>query len=376
MAAYISSDDPQAKAMVDGEVMMNAHLANFRKHGPPPPNYRVERKETNLQSAKAYLIQYQELSSTRTSYDHPLSAKGLEKNPNPIIHNEPELNRPNCPGIVDAPIKYKASAQMKWIHFETWTKALAAALASQKQVSKSNREFYYPPDRGSLIFKNEPSVSIVARAYGASLVVIYPFVSKNKSHFNRIYDIQNRPPIHARWSTGLRATLPPLVLGRLPKQNLTTVGAAKPYDVMCFLIDINMVNRPAWHVGLYHKFNIHELAERMGFPMNDLKPEVFLCNHLEADCESQKIPKPMPFTYDPNKLPEYKAKYPNATMTFERLTQLTLNSHMKANNISIRQYAEAWNEAIGAMICYQLDRTDAKWLEFAAKMEVARKLPF
>ncbi|KAI4604614.1 hypothetical protein J4E80_011013 [Alternaria sp. BMP 0032] len=288
MAPYVPSDHPQQVGMRNGGVTRQAHEEAFRKYGPPPPNYNVVRSEFRLtaRGQKHFGLRYLEAShdypgsKVRGSLDAPLSPQGLTANSNPIIGDEPDLNRENWFGVIQAPITYKAGTKATWRYFNTWQGALSAALASHGFKCKSDNEsivtekdvnatfskvsaqqvavpadsvLYHPADRKSLIFKNESDVAITSRAYNASLIVICPFVDADAIGFNRIYDIKNRPPVYARWSTGQQAHRPPVVLGCIPRQNLTQPSSNRPYDVMWFFIDPTPNDRPAWAIGLYTK---------------------------------------------------------------------------------------------------------------------------
>jgi hypothetical protein len=256
---------------------LDAHETELKTYGPPPPNYFIERQESRGGQHRNHYMRYTELSvsSSASTNIYPLSPTGLKSNPTPIIHDEFDLDRATSPGVFDVPITYKAGTQIRWSHSSTWQGALTLALASYGFKCKSdktklvteadvratfkcitskeaaepkNSTLYYPADRKSMVFQDEPNVAMVARKYGCSLIIFCPFVGADKVGYNRIYNTKNRPPIYARWSTGQQAQVAPLVLGCLPKQKLKD---AKSYEVMWFFIDVNQNDLPHWHVGFY-----------------------------------------------------------------------------------------------------------------------------
>lgn len=96
--------------------------------------------------------------------------------------------------------------------------------------------------------------------------------------------------------------------------------------------------------------------------------------HL-AECAKWTNPHPSPFEYNPAKLGEYSNKKYHR-LPFHTLTGWILNSRIVGNGTWIGVYAKKWDDAIDAQIQYRLDKTNAKWDIFCAKMEAARKLPF
>lgn len=99
-------------------------------------------------------------------------------------------------------------------------------------------------------------------------------------------------------------------------------------------------------------------------------------NHLLANCKP--VGRLVPFNYDPTKLLEYQAKYPKAanSLTYDRLTRMTMNPNMRYNNFSALKFAAQWDEAIDARMVYQMSRNDKNWSIWVAKMEAVRKIPF
>jgi hypothetical protein len=138
---------------------------------------------------------------------------------------------------------------MLWKHHNSWQAALTSALREkgvklpkedrlvtendiryfhaqlQKTDKYSTEESYtldQPADGETIIFKDEPSVSLVARWAGSqfSLVIMTPLIQADGSGWNRIYDTVNRPPIYSRFSTGNQGLHEPLLLGCLPKETI------------------------------------------------------------------------------------------------------------------------------------------------------------
>lgn len=81
-----------------------------------------------------------------------------------------------------------------------------------------NHLLHNPSDRGLYIFEGERECAYALRltALKFSLVIVCPLMLKDGTHWDRLWDAQNRPPIIARWSTGMQALHRPLVLGCLP----------------------------------------------------------------------------------------------------------------------------------------------------------------
>jgi hypothetical protein len=74
------------------------------------------------------------------------------------------------------------------------------------------------------------------------------------------------------------------------------------------------------------------------------------------------------FNFDKNK------QYSGRQITYRELTGWILNPRF-GNGVA-QVFAKRWDDALGAMIAYCLDRTDAKWDVFREKMEVARTVPW
>lgn len=273
---YSASDDPQTVSLLGSGIQL--HEGSFQAYGPPPPNYIVERYwhqqkkkgKGNLGNDKTLRMRYKETSSPNAvfSYDHPLSSAVR----NPVIHDEALLIRKKVMGLFDAPIRYKAG-EMTW-HYSSAFGALANALTAAGKKNKSgnpvteadiqanfntisqgekndrrNSVLYHPTDRDSMVWPDESAVSMVARGYGCSVIILSPFVSHNGVGVNRMYNCTNRPPIYARWSTGNQGLDVPIVLGCLPRQVTTTEPnlramwfSVKPKDLKA---------PPAWFTDLY-----------------------------------------------------------------------------------------------------------------------------
>lgn len=167
---------------------------------------------------------------------------------------------------------------MRWLHSDTPQAALTMALVShgfkcktdrtrpvdeadvratfdsitpQEAAEPRNSALFYPADRGSIVFPEEPDVAIVARKYGCSLIVICPFMRADKMGYNHFYNIKNRPPMYARWSTGQQAQAMPLVLGCLPMHKF---NASSSHEAMWFFIEANSIDPPDWYNGFYTQY--------------------------------------------------------------------------------------------------------------------------
>jgi hypothetical protein len=117
-----------------------------------------------------------------------------------------------------------------------------ALVAEGKHAPASSHILYHAADRGTAVWKDEPSASVIAR-FGAknpySLIVVCPFVSADGTAYDRVYDMFNRPPFRGRWSTGdFQAVYKPLVVMCMPK--VTTPRGREFYhkDVEWFTMEL------------------------------------------------------------------------------------------------------------------------------------------
>jgi hypothetical protein len=279
MSTYTPSDDHrQPISWREGGTHVTVHEDQYHQYGPPPPNYNAVRKKTNFTDrTNVHTIQYQDLSSAnaRTSYDHPFSPAALAANGVPIVHDEPTLDRPDYPGVFQVPFTYKTDPRLRWGRASSWQDALATTFATLKVtrngklVTESDikafhksitpdkaksREYsvlYHPADRKSMVFKDEPVLSMTAAHFGFSLILICPFTSHNGHGYNRLYNTRERPPIYARWSTGSQGLLPPLVLGCLTKQFSIGKAGSKEFEVMWSSFKVHNLDTPGWWSDIY-----------------------------------------------------------------------------------------------------------------------------
>jgi hypothetical protein len=274
MPPYKPSDHPQDHGWNNGGKAVDAHEAEYRKYGPPPPNYMVQRKKTAMGKVQnVVVIEYTERASNKRSYDHPLSPRANASGESPIIDEEHTLDREEVRGLFYVPITYKAGPLI-WREAINWQTALAAALNNRGIRNKEtnqpitsadvqaayeklpvattsahqNSVLYHPADRKSMVFKHESAVATVARQYNLSTIVFCPFVDHEGTRYKHIYNTENRPPIYARWSTGRQGLFPPLLLGCIPEQ-LTSQN--KEFDVIWFSIEPNKNNIPVWYLELF-----------------------------------------------------------------------------------------------------------------------------
>ncbi|KAF2125476.1 hypothetical protein P153DRAFT_400287 [Dothidotthia symphoricarpi CBS 119687] len=439
MVIYIPTENPQIVGSVLAGTAVDNHAQAYRDHGPPPPNYRVERfrrswqDPTTKKTVNQQTQKYTNMSvpGANFSFNHPLSPAGLQVNPNPIIENEFDDVRQTCRGFFQPPLVYKSN-QWKWNYFSSWQGALTDALRYYK-VSNNNKliqeadirqlhtllkknpkkhgpaqhhTLYHPADRDTMVFDGETDCALTLREINMkfSLVIVSPVVSKEGIDWNRSWDTHNRPPILARWSTGPQAQYQPLILGCLPM--VTSMATKTKRDVLWFSLTPIAVNRKhPWFVEFSGKMDVVSIGQRVGFPMTRFKAlgeSVFLWavvalhrrivlgftipeDHLGcwlgqygvhlAECAEWTNPHPSPFEYDRSKFDEYRRNN-YIRVTFHMLTAWILNPSSFGNGTWIGVYARKWDEAIDTQIQYQLDKTDAKWSVFGAKMEAARKLPF
>ncbi|KAJ4380123.1 hypothetical protein N0V86_004432 [Didymella sp. IMI 355093] len=275
-------------------------------------------------------------------------------------------------------------------------------IPQQNKDARQNSVLYHPTDRDSIVWPDEPALSIIASTLNRSLIILSPFVAANGAGSNRMYDRTNRAPIYARWSTGRQGLKPPLILGCLPKQ----VSNAEPrIKAMWFSVQPDQTRDPSWARSIYAGENIKTLADRIGFPITSFngKDHVFLwalvslqrrivlgaipddtnlgCwlwqfgKHLVDNCIGWTDPVPAPFKFDAAKDPKYNKQFQSGYLSFQTLSCLVLSPRMTVNNSSTEQYAALWDQAIDAQIVYKRNQTDQNWDDFAKKMEKARHIP-
>lgn len=81
------------------------------------------------------------------------------------------------------------------------------------------------------------------------------------------------------------------------------------------------------------------------------------------------------FKYNSSAFAHYKSRYPKGEMTFEALSRLILNPHVKYDNLWIGQYAEMWDKAIDSQMRLQIARNDAEFEVFKTSLMLANPPP-
>lgn len=278
----INPPNAQKNAINYGAGLLN-HQSILRQFGPPPPNYKIERHRRHGKGG-GIQIRYQEttLTDAEWTWTHPFSVQGS------IIQDEPSLARKKSVGLNDAPFKYRAG-ELNWNYENTAMKALAAglvqffdsrnkiggllterdcqdlydnAVSDSSKTNTINNQLYYPADRDSLVWPEEAKLAIVARCFGIGLIILSPYVRHDGLGVDRIYDIEGRPPVYARWSTGRQGSKKSLILGCLPEQTVASDRSIRPMWFTVKPADVN--NTPEWwddmygtyvlpHVGVYKR---------------------------------------------------------------------------------------------------------------------------
>lgn len=234
---------------------MVRYIDEIRKYGPLPPNFGIDLTEVNntspyipaqykrRETAKPFKIPlFSERGVTppdnqRSSpcpYLHPLSPDALAIKPNPNIKKEFHHKKKRADGYFDPPFMYQAN-QWTWNSADTWQEALIDALNTEGSVTldssfidhhyrpdenqwNPSRILHHPGDRPTFVFPGESDCAEVLRRsmFNYSLVIVCPYIKEDGEWWHRMWDKTNRPPILARWSTGVQAEYQPLVLGCLP----------------------------------------------------------------------------------------------------------------------------------------------------------------
>lgn len=272
MASYYSAtDDPQPGHKAGLTVRM--HEETFQQYGPPPPNYTVEKvyrwefPET-VKAKQVCKLRYMEASSTAWSFDHPLSSMAKSS----VFQNEKLLVKQRAHGVFDVPFTYK-TGELSWHYSSSAFGALARAMdrvgmknrtgdtiteanlqdlygtiSQQVKDDRQNSVLYHPTNRDTIVWPDEPALSIVASRLDRSLIILCPLVAANGTGAMRMYDRTNRPPIYARWSTGRQSLKPPLILGCLPKMPTEEEPRIK---CMWFSVWPNKARAPTWGRPLF-----------------------------------------------------------------------------------------------------------------------------
>lgn len=281
MANYIPSENPQKLGVKNtGEAPLVNHVNTIRAHGPPPRNYRVERVRKSYRirgnpiSQNEHIQQYTNLSvaGAGPSRHHPLSPAGLQETPNPVIEREFVDERAICCGFFQPPFEYVPN-QWIWCSYDNWEGAMADAFRAMGTPNKNRQPFqeadmtemhenlkknpqqyghaskhvlYHPADRDAWIFEGEPECAMVAANVGYSLVIVCPLLNKSGEDWSRPWDIINRPPIRARFSTGRQADNRLMIMGCLPMA--TSLGTKRERKTLWFSLRPKSMDRmhPAW----------------------------------------------------------------------------------------------------------------------------------
>ncbi|KAI4608894.1 hypothetical protein J4E83_008933 [Alternaria metachromatica] len=221
------------------------HQDAYRTYGPPPSNFYMSRTTTGMIYADHSSSTVVTTKRQGASSNHPYSIAGQAAHPRPGIAGEKPHTRVSTMGLFPPPVEYvPGSTRWRW-HQDGWSSAFAAA-AAQKGITqtadqiqqcyddltthpdimaKKSALLYDPIDRDTAVFRDESTASLVAR-YGSpetpfSLVIICP------------------PPIYARWSTGEQAIHEPLVLMCIPKIETRTGRESYNKDADWFSVDPN-----------------------------------------------------------------------------------------------------------------------------------------
>lgn len=400
---YVATDTPQAGGWNNAGEALDRHADDMMTYGPPPRCYDVIRRITTRDGQYGHWPTYQAPGAAKSLPYHPFSTIGRKK-ANPHIVSEFRDDRSRVVGFFQPPFEYIPD-QWIWNYHSSWSGAIAGALTKmnvkkdptigQNWDSASIQSLYqsltndgskpgkpedsvlwHPSDRTTMVFEDEPACSIVARHLGYSVIVICPQVNADATGWNRIYNISNRPPVYARWSTGVQAHDPPLVLGCIPRQTYPNNIHQK---VMWFFMTTKQPSIKNSMRGTMGNFS----ASSFGFPASQKQyflwalvslhrriatgsigvPDNYLGPWLQAfgqylEKHSNVSPSGRPhFEFDSSKTAPYNGK----SITFHQLTAFTMNPNFKEGQNSVFLHTKKWDTAINARIQYQLEKTDANW---------------
>ncbi|PVI00271.1 hypothetical protein DM02DRAFT_655598 [Periconia macrospinosa] len=444
MAPWTPSEDTELHGMKSDRT--EAHVREFQYFGPPPPNFHIKRDKRKLNQQLVRALKYtdQSVANAPYSWDHPLSDTSLAFEPNPNIAPEPEYPRAKRVGYFDPPFVYRAHDWI-WNHFDHWQGALADALGqyditvkkepiTATKIARTHKrhiledidtfkgykkihELYHPADRDRYIFDGEAECAYILRTMAKrdgvcfSLVIVSPLVMRDGRFWNKIWDTSNRPPVIARWSTGLQGLHRPLILGCLPKFN--PMGKQDSREVMWFSLRPNIKdNKHPWWFGWSRQWNVKECAELIDFPIGQFGAvggDIFLYSivylhrmvalgleldegelgswlqqfgeylHVKRSTNQHKT-----FLYDTYRFVPYKVKA-KKLLNFHILTAWVLNPGWRDEKGKLlskqpRHYAVQWDDAIQAKFNYRTKRDgklqDDLWDEYKKKAALVAQPPF
>jgi hypothetical protein len=209
------------------------YIAHIADHGPLPRNFTAVGRHDEV----LYKVQ-----AGSTSKVYPMSPKGRAEGLS--LSDELQLGRKDHLGAFFPLISYRAS-EWVWMRHEHHAGALYAALSSsgaQKNMQPATYgqvaadigtwkgltpALWHPADRGTPIFENEEKVAGIAELYGRSVIIVCPRIME-EAQWNRIWDPvpSVRPAVYMRWSVGVQANHPYIILGCLPQRNKSAKRSA------------------------------------------------------------------------------------------------------------------------------------------------------
>jgi hypothetical protein len=402
---YIPTDHVQEKGWSTWGDAIDQHEKDYQSYGPPPRGYIVIRAFSQRAGVKGQYPSYKPSSNAPRSWPHHPFSDHARQSRAPVITQEFRDDREVCAGFFQPPFEYVPD-QWSWNYTRTWNGAIAGALTAvnakdeqarnwshvnihhtHKSLIEDRTKFgtpedyvlWHPGDRNTAVFMDEPACSIVARHLGYSLIIVCPQVRADGIGWNRIYNTHNRPPIYTRWSTGIQANNPPLVLGCIPRQ--TYVGKSRQ-ETMWFFMKPKNTNVGKWMRGPLDQlapvqFRFPEAQNRYFFwALVSLHRRIVVggiaipddhlgcwLHHFGQYLEAHKTAAPStrpPFVYDQSKRSGYGGK----NFTFLQLTAWILNPNFKGKDNSVARHTAKWDRAVEARIQYQLNKTDANWDEW------------
>ncbi|KAF2757958.1 hypothetical protein EJ05DRAFT_528378 [Pseudovirgaria hyperparasitica] len=227
----------------------------WRTYGPPPPNFWVAPMGSPDATQQRYFVygdrsiqavdeglkenaqkptnavytskfEGREFSKGFSKF-HPCSPEGRNSYPPPNFQEEMIFDVEDTPGFFHPPLKcWRAKATP-----EAVLERSEALLSDARYTGANSLCLSHPANRDTVIFSGEVEASCVARSCGFSLIIICCLTRAEGIGWQRIYDMENRPRIYSRWSTGPQATGTPLVLMCLPSTPLSHGGGKEMRNV-------------------------------------------------------------------------------------------------------------------------------------------------
>ncbi|KAJ4319773.1 hypothetical protein N0V94_003740 [Neodidymelliopsis sp. IMI 364377] len=214
---------------------------------------------------------------------------------------------------------------------------------------------YHPADRDTAIFKGESGASLVARLYvpeRAFGLIIPETLKGRESYYKDVEWFTMKPRPNSSFETIWRNMWKPYG----PEEIVALTKSFKfPFTGCKFF---------SWALVVVHR----RIAVGEEISDTDIGSWIQQYGSYLAACGIPYEPEGRKFTFDAKK------PYSGRQITYHELTGWILNPRF-GNGLHF-QFAQRFDDALDALINYNLDCTDAKWSAFREKMQAARKVPW